>query len=313
MHEHVNLLKVIVRLPRRYYRIAKNTFKNLRSHSTSGITEEVEKVSQHSYYAHLLKQRSESNFFKTIQENRTGEIEPVFADFQKEITFTDWNGIKMYCLKNVENSTFELKFRFNAGELNDLRLPIATMYFDYLGTAQFTAAQFKEEFYRIACNLSFYSSDDYSQITLSGLSENYEKTLSLTMDLLNGAMTDETALLENLINDILNSEKARATQFCLNGVSFLWIWTGTLLSFFYGGPILNSLRNRINQVINTVNDMNRRFCITDGIVEELKQTWQNIIKSPRHLCNLLRSVNSRSKRLRKTASFSPPTKPNKHD
>lgn len=177
-----------------------------------GTPEEVEKVSKPAITPIYVNRESESNFFKTIQENRTGEIEPVFADFQKEITFTDWNGIKMYCLKNVENSTFELKFRFNAGELNDLRLPIATMYFDYLGTAQFTAAQFKEEFYRIACNLSFYSSDDYSQITLSGLSENYEKALSLTMDLLNGALTDETAL-ENLINDILKQRNdAKSNQ-----------------------------------------------------------------------------------------------------
>lgn len=177
-----------------------------------GTPEEVEKVSKPKITPIFVNRDSESDFFKNIKNNEVKNIEPLFVDFQREITYTDVDGVKMYCINNVENNTFEIKFRFAVGELHELRLPIATQYFDYLGTKKLSAAQLKEEFYKIACNFSIHSGDDYSQISISGLNDNYKKAIELTMELINGAIVDDTAL-ENLIEDVVKQRRdAKSNQ-----------------------------------------------------------------------------------------------------
>ena len=46
----------------------------------------------------------------------------------------------------MENQTFNISFQFEVGELNNLLLPIASEYVDYLGTSKYSAEQIKKSF-----------------------------------------------------------------------------------------------------------------------------------------------------------------------
>lgn len=169
-----------------------------------GQPEDVVKVSKPAITPIEVNREAESAFLKKFQASQPASIAPVFVDFDKEITFCKLNKINVYYIQNKENKTFNLTFRFKVGELNELKLPIALDYFDYLGTSTYSPEKIKEEYYQLACNLSTRSSDDNSAITLSGLSENFEKALQLTIHLLENAQPDETAL-KNMVGDLLKS------------------------------------------------------------------------------------------------------------
>ena len=169
-----------------------------------GTPDDVAKVEKPPITPIHLNRDGESEFFKSIQLNQPAPLKPVFIDYQSAITFADYKGSPVYYIQNKENNTFNLILRFKVGELNDLRLPIATEYFDYLGTTRYSPEEIKELFYRYACNLSAHSGDDYTNISISGLNDNFEPALALSMDLLKNAQPNEEAL-QNLIEDHLKS------------------------------------------------------------------------------------------------------------
>lgn len=167
-----------------------------------GTPPDVAKVNKPAITPIFVNREAESDFFAEIKQRKTERIAPVFVDFEKEITFDYYKGAPIYYLQNVENQTFSLRFRFPVGEMHDLKLPFATAYFDYLGTSEMTPEAIKQEFYKLACDLRFASSDDYTDITISGLSENCAAALELSMKLLRWAQPNQSAL-DNLIADVL--------------------------------------------------------------------------------------------------------------
>jgi predicted Zn-dependent peptidase len=169
-----------------------------------GNPENVLKVEKPPITPIELNREKQSAYFKEVKNRSITPIEPVFVDFEKAITFDNYNGCPIYYLQNTENKTFNLTFRFKVGELNDLKLPIAMNYIDYLGTAKYSPETIKQLFYQYACNLSTTSSDDYSQIVISGLSDNFVPALTLTLHLIHNAIPNEEAL-QNMIQDLLKS------------------------------------------------------------------------------------------------------------
>lgn len=171
-----------------------------------GTPKEVSKVEKPPITPIELNRDMESDFYAMIKKQQPPALKPVFVDFQKEITFEKYNDCPVYYLQNKENKTFSLVFRFDAGELNNLLLPIALEYVNYLGTSKYTPEKIKELFYQYACNLSTRCSDDYSQIAISGLSDNFEPAVQLALELLRDAQANEE-VLKNVIEDVLKSRK----------------------------------------------------------------------------------------------------------
>ncbi len=169
-----------------------------------GTPDDILKVDKPPITPIELNRDKESVYFEEVKSRTVEPIEPVFVDFEKTITFDSYNGCPIYYLQNVENKTFNLSFRFKIGELNDLRFPITMDYVDYLGTAQQTPEMIKQLFYQYACNLSTSSSDDYSQISISGLSDNFIPALTLALNLIRNAVPNEETL-QNLTVDLLKS------------------------------------------------------------------------------------------------------------
>ncbi|MDD4395166.1 MAG: insulinase family protein [Bacteroidales bacterium] len=154
----------------------------------------------------------ESDFFAQIKKNEVATIDPVFCDYENEISFLNLNGIPVYAVENTENETFTLQMTYPMGELTDKRLPIAAAYVKYLGTKNYTPEAINSEFYRLACNMSASCSDEDFTISISGLSENFEKAFQLAMHLFVNAQPNDTTA-QNVIGSIIkNMNDAKTNQ-----------------------------------------------------------------------------------------------------
>jgi predicted Zn-dependent peptidase len=177
-----------------------------------GTPAEVAKVNKPPITPIHINRDAESDFMLKIKERNVAQIQPVFIDFQKDMTTFPCRDCAMYCIKNDENATFNLQIRYKVGELNDLRYPFAANYISYLGTSKMSADKIQEEFYKLACTMNLSSSDEYTTLTVSGLSDNFENALQLTLSVMIDAQPDAEAL-KNFISDELKARNdAKSNQ-----------------------------------------------------------------------------------------------------
>ncbi len=167
-----------------------------------------------------------SDFVKEIQESEVEPIQPVFLDFQKDLSqFQTGQGLPVIYKQNTENGLFELYFRYPFGQQDDRRYDVAASYIDYLGTNEKTAAQVKQEFYKLACNYSVavYSEDIW--IGLSGLSENMPQALALLEDLLHNAKADNAAYSQ-MVDLILKARQDNKAdqRYCFQALSYYTLY-----------------------------------------------------------------------------------------
>ncbi len=166
-----------------------------------GTPEDMAKMTKPQITPVHINRDIESKFLQDIKNTKVKEIQPVFVDFNKDMTKSKYKGAEVLYVQNKENKTFELTFLFPMGIINDLKLEMALNYLNYLGTSKYTAEQLKQEFYKLACSYNIYQSrDDESRIAISGLSENMEKALDLLEQLLNDAQPNEE-VVKNLIDE----------------------------------------------------------------------------------------------------------------
>lgn len=154
-----------------------------------------------------------SPFLKGIQESDVNPIEPVFLDYNKDLSqLKSKNGITVLYKQNTANDLFDLTYLFDMGNNNDKALGTAAQYLEYLGTSDMTPEQVKSEFYRLACSFSVFPSSERTYVSLSGLNENMPAAVALFEKLLADAQANKEAY-ENLTQDILkNRQDAKLNQ-----------------------------------------------------------------------------------------------------
>lgn len=158
-----------------------------------------------------------SAFLEEVQASEVKPIEPVFVDFNKDMSRLEAQaGIPVLYKKNETTSLFNLMYVIETGTNSDPALNLAFQYLDYLGTSQKSAEQIKQEFYNIACAYGISAGSDRSYVTLSGLSENMPAAMQLFEELVADAQPDE-AILANLKADMI---KARADAKLNQGANF---------------------------------------------------------------------------------------------
>lgn len=175
----------------------------------------------------VMNRDTTSLFLREIQATKVTPIEPVFIDFEKDLTFlnTD-NDIQVLYKKNESNDIFQLTYVFDRGSWDDKRLGTASGYLDLLGTDDMTPEQFKQEFYKLACTYRMSVGGQRSYIILSGLSENMPQALDLFEKLLSEAKPDSAAY-QKYVDRILKSRQdskanqrqnfSRLTQYAMYG------------------------------------------------------------------------------------------------
>jgi len=148
-----------------------------------------------------------SQFVEDISSAKVEPIQPVFLDFEKDLSFFNTKlGLPVIYKQNTENGLFNLQFRYEFGQEDDNRFDIAADYIDYLGTDKLTPAQVKQQFYKLACNYAISVRGDVITIGLSGLSENMGEALALLEDLLHNAKADQNAY-EQMVGLILKERQ----------------------------------------------------------------------------------------------------------
>ena len=154
-----------------------------------------------------------SPFVKEVQESKVDPIQPVFLDFEKDLSrFETAKGLPVIYKQNKENDLFNLVFRYEFGQEDDNRYDVAAGYIDFLGTDKLSAAQLKQQFYKLACNYSLSVQGDVIQIGLSGLGENMPQALALLEDLLRHAKADRDAYEQYVALTLKNRQDVKTDQ-----------------------------------------------------------------------------------------------------
>ena len=155
----------------------------------------------------------QSAFLTEIAETEVAPIEPVFVDYEKDLSKSDFKkGIEMLYKKNENNDIVTTTFRFDIGNSTDPALGFAFDYLSYLGTPTRSAEEFALEEYTIAGNHSFIVNDNTMTVSVTGLAENLGQMLDITEDLMLNAVPDEE-ILENLKQDeLMARQMAMANQ-----------------------------------------------------------------------------------------------------
>ena len=178
-----------------------------------GVDDSVQKIAAPKITPIVMNRDRQSEFLTEIQNTVVKPIEPVFVDFDKDMSrFDIAPGIEALYKKNDLNDIFNLRFEVKTGSEEDPALSFAFDYLQYLGTADMTAEQLASRMYELACNFSFNCGPNRTIISLSGLKENMDEALRLLEDLCVNAIPDE-AILQNLKMDMMKArDDAKKSQ-----------------------------------------------------------------------------------------------------
>lgn len=160
-----------------------------------------------------INRTGQSAFYKAVAEQQVADIAPVFNDFSKEIARSSYRkGVEVWYKQNTLNNLFEVRYSIPAGTNHDKRLALAREYLDYLSTPQYSAAQIKQEFYKLACSMTVNVNADHTVISLSGLAENQRPALVLMEHLLGQALVNEAAYTQMVKDMEVHYANAKTQQ-----------------------------------------------------------------------------------------------------
>ena len=166
----------------------------------------VKKIAKPAITPIFTNRDATSDFLREVQASVVTPIEPVFVDFNKEISKGTVGKLPLLYKKNDLNDIFHLLYIFDFGSFEMKELTTASDYLEYLGTSDMTPADIKQAFYNLACNYSVSVADRQVAISLSGLSENMAKAAALLEKVIADAQPNKEAY-NNLVADILKTRK----------------------------------------------------------------------------------------------------------
>lgn len=153
-----------------------------------------------------------SDFLLEVQAAEVKPIEPVFVDFDKDMSRGETAaGIPILAVKNVQNGIFNLNYLFNFGQNEDRTLPMALGLLDYAGTSSKSAEEIKKELYSIACSFGVKVNYDEIIVVVSGLADNMDKAVEIVEELFADPVIEE-ATFEQYKQDYLKSRYISKTN-----------------------------------------------------------------------------------------------------
>lgn len=159
-----------------------------------------------------LDRENASAFVKEPENSSPTGIEPKFLDYDKDIArHTLKSAIPLLYNKNIENKLFELYYKFDFGSNSGKLLPIAVKYIPYLSTPDMSAAQIKQELYKLGCSFNVFCDNENIWVSLVGLNENFEKSLQLFEKVLANPVVEEP-VLKNLVGDVMKERNDNKLQ-----------------------------------------------------------------------------------------------------
>ena len=153
----------------------------------------------------------QSDFVKAITKDPLAPTQPVWLDYNKDIQKGKAGLAEVLSVPNKDNSLFRLNYYFNQGSFSNRMLPIALQYLQFLGTDKYSAEELTKQFYNLASSFSANTGNEETTITISGLQENFDKSVALFEHLLRNCKADATAL-EALKDRLLKSRANNKTN-----------------------------------------------------------------------------------------------------
>lgn len=159
-----------------------------------------------------------SKFLNDVLSRPVTPIEPVFVDFDRDLTRTTAkNGeIEVLYSANTTNNLFSLIYVYDYGYYADNRLSNAASFIQKLGTDTKTVSEIKDAFYAIGCNFFLSVGQRRSFVVISGLDENAEKAIELAENILAHANADKEVwnrFVDNLAKSRSDSKKNQGANF----------------------------------------------------------------------------------------------------
>lgn len=164
-----------------------------------------------------LERNAKSQLYQTIESNKVAPIEPLFIDYSSAISEEMLNNqIPVIYKMNEENDIFNLYYVYGMGTANDRRFKSAFDYLSFVGTATMSAAQFKEEMYKLACSFRVITHHNRIFIELTGLAQNMVPAVKLIEDLMSNALPDQEILDELIVNSLKMRADAKLNYNVIN-------------------------------------------------------------------------------------------------
>ncbi|MDE6160714.1 MAG: insulinase family protein, partial [Muribaculaceae bacterium] len=156
-----------------------------------------------------MNRDASSAFLTEIQNSKVDPIEPVFVDFDRDLTrLTAKQGTEVLYTHNPTNDVFSLTYIYDKGTGHDLDLEWASDVLSLSSTADMTPEQISRAFYDLACSYRVVTGPRRTYVVISGLSENMPAAMTLYEKLLSEATISDEAW-QSLLD---RSEQSRANS-----------------------------------------------------------------------------------------------------
>ena len=159
-----------------------------------------------------VNREDQSEFLVNLLSEQSKEIQPVFLDFENDLSNSKIGDVDFTFKKIMKIRDFSFKYIFDMGTDNDRRIGLAVDYLKYLGTQELSPAQKQQEFYKFRLYFTVLSSKDKVEVTLSGLADNFEPSVKLFEDILANAVPNDEALIELKKNVLKNRSDAKLNK-----------------------------------------------------------------------------------------------------
>lgn len=181
----------------------------------TGQDDSVMKVEKPDITAVELNRVDASEFATAFLDKNTPDIQPEFIDFKKVIKTSKIHPkVKLRSVTERNRPVFRLDYCFDMGRLADLKLSLLENYLHYLGTSRYSAAEVRQQFFRLGVGFYATCRDEHFYLSLTGIPESMEAAIQLMEHLLADAQPNPEAL-KNLVEDALlrreNNKKDKRT------------------------------------------------------------------------------------------------------
>ncbi len=159
-----------------------------------GMDNNIVKVEKPTITPITINADVQSEFTKMVNALPENKIAPVWLDYKKDIQRAQSGPYEVLSVPNKDNSLFRLYYHYETGSWSNKLLSIAADYLAYIGTKDKTAEEISQEFYKIASSYNINVSGETTTISIEGLQENFDQSVTLFDDLLRNAQADPQAL-----------------------------------------------------------------------------------------------------------------------
>ena len=149
---------------------------------------------------------AKSDFLTEIQNSEVEPIEPVFVDFERDMSIGKMKShdIEVLYKQNTTNDLFTLMYVYELGSMDNPKFDPAVQYFELLGTDSKTLEQIQSEFYALACDFRITLNRNRTYVWISGLADNMSQAITLAEEYMANIEGNDEVLAE-LKKDILKS------------------------------------------------------------------------------------------------------------